>query len=369
MKHLRSPHAHHLSFPCRQGSPHFPILADAMTKCQTLKTDKRKAAMMRRLEKFAAQRQAIETRRAVTTRPGLAEVLLSLARPLNEDASSKAAADVFHEIRNVAKESEAEAIDVQGLLDSMDPIARQPVINAFKFVFKALWESEQTANIAVEMTRETIRVLKDAAKIEDSPNAQDLRSLAQDLKEDASLKAAASVLKKIGKVAENMKKYSKEVKIMIRDIVVLRCLACIDPMDRQAFTNALKVAFDDQDLVTDVFLLAHHKLCERHGIRSFSSGNFNRKTERQIRRQKNRKHRARAQESGHEHAAAASSRESPEAKKVPLPAFVTPWRVQGDVTYDPFQTNWGWVPEDFSVSEWPDGTLYQWLLMGEDWSW
>ena len=110
-----------------------------MTKCQTLKTDKRKAAMMRRLEKFAAQRQAIETRRAVTTRPGLAEVLLSLARPLNEDASSKAAADVFHEIRNVAKESEPEAIDVQGLLDSMDPIARQPVINAFKFVFKTLW--------------------------------------------------------------------------------------------------------------------------------------------------------------------------------------------------------------------------------------
>ena len=305
-----------------------------MTKCQTLKTDKRKAAMMRRLEKFAAQRQAIETRRAVTTRPGLAEVLLSLARPLNEDASSKAAADVFQEIRNVAKETEGEAIDVQGLLDSMDPIARQPVINAFKFVFKALWESEQTANIAVEMTRETIRVLKDAAKIEDSPKvAQDLRSLAQDLKEDASLKAAASVLKKIGKVAENMKKYSKEVKIMIRDIVVLRCLACIDPMDRQAFTNALKDAFDDQALKIDVFLLAHKKICDKHGlVHTFPPGKYER-AQKNSRGRRNRQ--ASAQKSGHEHAAAASSRQSPEPKKVPLPAFVTSCDAEGDLMYHP----------------------------------
>ena len=63
------------------------------------------------------------------------------------------------------------------------------------------------------MTWETIDVLKDAAKIEDSPEvAQDLRSLAEDLKEDASLKAAASVLKEIGKVAENMKTDSKVFK-------------------------------------------------------------------------------------------------------------------------------------------------------------
>ena len=34
---------------------------------------------------------------------------------------------------------------------------------------------------------------------------------------------------------------------MIRDIVVLRCLACIDPMDCEAFINASKCAFDKKE--------------------------------------------------------------------------------------------------------------------------
>ena len=169
-------------------------------------------------------------------------------------------------------------------------------------LLQAVGTTGQTAITAANVARQTSAFLQEAAHMEGGAEvAEVLLSLAQALTEDTSSNAAASVHEEIGKVAKKMGKKSEvsqavqQAKIMIRDIVVLRCLACIDPMDRQAFTNALKVAFDDQDLVTDVFLLAHHKLCERHGIRSFSSGNFNRKTERQIR--KNRKHRARAQES------------------------------------------------------------------------
>ena len=125
---------------------------------RTGKSNKRKQQLktLRYLQKCAESLAARACRLeelGQTTRPGfyfgpeIAEVLLSFARLLNEDASSKKVPKVLQEILDVAQQTEAEVINPRRFLDSMDPITRQPFINAFKFVFKALWESEQTANI------------------------------------------------------------------------------------------------------------------------------------------------------------------------------------------------------------------------------
>ena len=70
---------------------------------------------------------------------------------------------------------------------------------------------------------------------------------------------------------------------MIRDIVVLRCLACIDPMNREAFIEALKDAFDKKELERDLralLLLAHKKACSLHGINdTFKSASEKRKND------------------------------------------------------------------------------------------
>ena len=118
-------------------------------------------------------------------------------------------------------------------------------------LLQAVGTTGQTANTAANVARQTSAFLQEAAHMEGSAEvAEVLLSLAQALTEDTSPKAAASVLEEIGKVAEKMDKKLKvfqavqQVEIMIRDIVVLRCLACIDPMDREAFINASKCAFD-----------------------------------------------------------------------------------------------------------------------------
>ena len=135
---------------------------------------------------------------------------------------------------------------------------------------------------------------------------------------------------------------------MIRDIVVLRCLACIDPMDRQAFTNALKDAFDDQALKIDVFLLAHKKICDDHClVNTFPTGNSQRARDQKTRCR--RKSQASAQKSGEHADAAASSSQSPEPKTVPLPAFVTSCDAEAEVDfmyhlYHPYQTAWDPFP-------------------------
>ena len=77
---------------------------------------------------------------------------------------------------------------------------------------------------------------------------------------------------------------------MIRDIVVLRCLACIDPMNREAFIEALKDAFDKKELERDLralLLLAHQKACSLHGINhTFKSASEKKKTTRPPRKRK-----------------------------------------------------------------------------------
>ena len=95
-----------------------------------------------------------------------------------------------------------------------------------------LQEVGATANVEAETTRQTSEFLKEAADMDGGPEvAEVLLSLARALKEDAGPKAAASVLEEIGKVAEKMDKESEvsqavqQVEIMIRDTVVLRCLA------------------------------------------------------------------------------------------------------------------------------------------------
>ena len=121
-------------------------------------------------------------------------------------------------------------------------------------LLQAVGTTGQTANTAANVARQTSAFLQEAAHMEGSAEvAEVLLSLAQVLTEDTSPKAAASVLEEIGKVAEKMDKKLKafqavqQVEIMIRDIVVLRCLACIDPMDREAFINASKCAFDKKN--------------------------------------------------------------------------------------------------------------------------
>ena len=118
-------------------------------------------------------------------------------------------------------------------------------------LLQAVGTTGQTAITAANVARQTSAFLQEAAHMEGGAEvAEVLLSLAQALTEDTSPKAAASVLEEIGKVAEKMDKKLKafqavqQVEIMIRDIVVLRCLACIDPMDREAFINASKCAFD-----------------------------------------------------------------------------------------------------------------------------
>ena len=112
--------------------------------------------------------------------------------------------------------------------------------------------------MAAETTRQTYELLQEAADMDGGPEvAEVLLSLARALKEDASPKAAASVLEEIGKVAEKMDKESEvsqavqQVEILLRDTVVLRCIACIDPMGREAFINALNCAYDGKELDRD----------------------------------------------------------------------------------------------------------------------
>ena len=164
-------------------------------------------------------------------------------------------------------------------------------------LLQAVGTTGQTAITAANVARQTSAFLQEAAHMEGGAEvAEVLLSFAQALTEDTSPKAAASVLEEIGKVAEKMDKKLKafqavqQVEIMIRDIVVLRCLACIDPMNREAFIEALKDAFDKKELERDLralLLLAHQKACNLHGINhTFKSASEKKKTTRPPRKRK-----------------------------------------------------------------------------------
>ena len=230
--------------------------------------------------------------------PEVAEVLLSLARALKEDAGPKAAASVLEEIGKVAEKMDKESevsqavqqveIMIRGTvvlrrLACIDPMDRDAFINVFKCAFdkKQLETANAAATVAAETTRQASDFLRVAADTDGGQEvAEVLLSLARALQADDSPEAAASVLVEIGKVAKNMGKESEvsqavqQVEIMIRDTVVLRCLACIDPMNREAFIKKLKEAFCQKELERDfkaLLLLAHKKITTLHGLPTFKS--------------------------------------------------------------------------------------------------
>ena len=244
----------------------------------------------------------------------VAEVLLSLAQALTEDTSPKAAASVLEEIGKVAEKMDKKLKAFQAVqqveimirdivvlrcLACIDPMDREAFINASKCAFdkKEPEMANAAANAAAETTQQTSAFLQEAAHMEGGAEVEEvLLSLAQALTEDTSSNAAASVHEEIGKVAKKMGKKSEvsqavqQAKIMIRDIVVLRCLACIDPMNREAFIDALKDAFEKKELERDLralLLLAHQKACSLHGINhTFKSASEKKKTTRPPRKRK-----------------------------------------------------------------------------------
>ena len=243
----------------------------------------------------------------------VAEVLLSLAQVLTEDTSPKAAASVLEEIGKVAEKMDKKLKAFQAVqqveimirdivvlrcLACIDPMDREAFINASKCAFdkKEPEMANAAANAAAETTQQTSAFLQKAAHMKGGAEvAEVLLSFGQTLTGDTSPKAAASVHEEIGKVAKKMDKKSKvsqavqQAKIMIRDIVVLRCLACIDPMNRDAFIEALKDAFDKKELERDfraLLLLAHKKACSLHGINTFKSASEKRNTTRPPRKRK-----------------------------------------------------------------------------------
>ena len=227
------------------------------------------------------------------------------------------------------------------------PAASQGVPAANPHIYEAVGVTVQTSNAVTnaldETTGRTTHKLQDAADMGGGSDvAEVLRSLAHALEEDASLQRAASVLIDIGKVAEKIDQEKVHqavygphgVEIMIRDIVVLRCLASIDPMDREAFIGALECVFGGK-LHRDfnaLLCLAHKKVCNKWGIKTFKSTAEKKGHPRVRKGTKGGERGTSAQEEcdgeaaqdgggGHTQALAASSSNGPLAYEVPRPAF------------------------------------------------
>ena len=146
--------------------------------------------------------------------------------------------------------------------------------------------------------------------------------LTEDLESKDRLKAGASALKKIEKVYNQQDtqfevyQTVEQVRIMMRDIIVLLCLVCDDCTDRDHFKSLLMEAFDDNNLPIDLFLLAHRAVRDGKRIsNTFRSRNATRTFDRRGRE------RSKIRPPSYDNTAAALSKRSPSPHLVPVPKF------------------------------------------------